>query len=320
MTCVEGSEAKKMVEEIHSGSCWNHSGGRSLAIKIKRHGYYRPTMIADCDRFARKCEKCQRHAPTIRQHAEELSSISSPYLFMRWSVDIIDNGSQFISTRFEAFCEKWKIRLTKSAPRYLQGNGQAETINKTILDGLKKPLEAKKGRWAEELECVLWSYRTTPRRATRETPFALVYGTECMIRAEVEFPGVRRRLLPEREESNNAMLLDDLDLINERRDQALIRIKNYQHAAAKYNNTNVRHRRFKEDNAKWPSSSGNSNDANLLSTESQQPRRDSKPAKGPNAALGRAQIPTPRDVANSRIRVFPKINWTDFLSQHLQKR
>ena len=67
-----------------------------------------------------------------------------------------------------------------------------------------------------------------------------------MILAEVEFPGVRIRLLPEREESNNAMLLDDLDLINERRDQALIRIKNYQHAAAKYNNTNVRHRRFKE--------------------------------------------------------------------------
>ena len=67
-----------------------------------------------------------------------------------------------------------------------------------------------------------------------------------MILAEVEFPGVRRRLLPEREESNNAMLLDDLDLINERRDQALIRIQNYQHAAAKYYNTNVRHRRFKE--------------------------------------------------------------------------
>lgn len=127
---------------------------------------------------------------------------------------VTDNGSQFISTRFEAFCQKWKIRLNKSTPRYLQCNGQAETINKTILDGLKKRLEAKKGRWADELEGVLWSHRTTPRRATEETPFALVYGTECMIPAEVEFPGVRRRLLPEREELNDVMLLDDLDLIN----------------------------------------------------------------------------------------------------------
>ena len=109
----------------------------------------------------------------------------------------------------------------------------------TVLDRLKKRLDAKKGRLAEELEGVLWSHRTTPRRATGETPFALVYGTKCMIPAEVEFPGVRRKLLPEREELNNAMLLDDLDLINECRDWALIRIQNYQHTAAKYYNSNV---------------------------------------------------------------------------------
>ena len=140
--------------------------------------------------------------------------------------------------------EKWKIRLNKSTPKYPQCNGQAETINKTILDGLKKRLDAKKGSWADKLEGVLWSHRTTPRRATGETPFALVYGTECMIPAEVEFPGLRRRLLPEQEELNNAMLLDDLDLVNEYRDRALVRIQNYQHAAAKYYNSNVRNRRF----------------------------------------------------------------------------
>ena len=47
MTCVEGSTAKEVMEEIHFGSCGNHSGGRSLAIKIKCHGYYCPTMITD---------------------------------------------------------------------------------------------------------------------------------------------------------------------------------------------------------------------------------------------------------------------------------
>ena len=67
-----------------------------------------------------------------------------------------------------------------------------------------------------------------------------------MIPAEVEFPGGRRRLLPEREDSNNLMLQDELDFINERRDQALIRVQNYQQAVAKYYNTNVRSRRFKE--------------------------------------------------------------------------
>ena len=42
------------------------------------------------------------------------------------------------------------------------------------------------------------------------------------------------------------MLLDDLDLINECRDRALIRIQNYQHAAAKYYNSNVRNCRFNQ--------------------------------------------------------------------------
>ncbi|XP_024013210.1 uncharacterized protein LOC112087533 [Eutrema salsugineum] len=44
---------------------------------------------------------------------------------------------------------------------------------------------------------------------------------------------------------NHLMMLDELDLINEKRDQALIRIQNYQQATAKYYNKNVRSRRFK---------------------------------------------------------------------------
>ena len=42
------------------------------------------------------------------------------------------------------------------------------------------------------------------------------------------------------------MLLDELDLIKEPRDQAFIRIQNYQQAAAKSYKTHVRCRRFKE--------------------------------------------------------------------------
>ena len=42
------------------------------------------------------------------------------------------------------------------------------------------------------------------------------------------------------------MLLDDLDFVNERRDRALVRMQNYQHAAAKYYNSNVRNRIFNE--------------------------------------------------------------------------
>ncbi|KAF8105147.1 hypothetical protein N665_0162s0026, partial [Sinapis alba] len=54
MMCVEGEKARKVMEEVHSGSCRNHSGGRSLAIKIERHSHYWPTMIGYCEKFAQK--------------------------------------------------------------------------------------------------------------------------------------------------------------------------------------------------------------------------------------------------------------------------
>ncbi|KAF8106630.1 hypothetical protein N665_0136s0002, partial [Sinapis alba] len=89
MMCAEGYKARKIMGEVHFGSCGNHSGGRSVAVKIKHHGYYWPTMIKNCKKLAQKCKKCQRHAPTIHQPAEVISSISSPSLFMRWSMDIV---------------------------------------------------------------------------------------------------------------------------------------------------------------------------------------------------------------------------------------
>ncbi len=57
-----------------------------------------------------------------------------------------------------------------------------------ILDGIKKRLEEAKGRWVEELPSVIWTHRTTRRRSTGETPFALVYDVEAVIPLEVGLP------------------------------------------------------------------------------------------------------------------------------------
>ncbi|XP_024011338.1 uncharacterized protein LOC112086598 [Eutrema salsugineum] len=184
LTCVEGAEARKIMQEVHKGACGNHTCGRSLAIKIKRNGYYWPTMVKDCEKFSVKCEKCQRPLHKSKQkrfllvltdyfskwvEADSYASIKDAQVehFVRKNIIcrhglpykiVTDNGSQFISARFEAFCEKCKIQLSKSTPRYPQENGHAEAANKTILDGLKKQLDAKKERWADELEEMLWSH------------------------------------------------------------------------------------------------------------------------------------------------------------------
>jgi len=109
---------------------------------------------------------------------------------------VTNNGPQFISHEFEAFCSDWGIKVSYFTPRYPQGNGQAEAANKTIISNLKKRLNHLKGGWYDELQPVLWAYRTTPRRSIRETPFSLVYGMEAVVPAELNVPGLRRTEAP----------------------------------------------------------------------------------------------------------------------------
>ncbi|KAL4581685.1 hypothetical protein LXL04_006212 [Taraxacum kok-saghyz] len=104
---------------------------------------------------------------------------------------ICDNGSQFISKRTTDFCSAWGIKMITSTPVHPQANGQAESSNKIIVNNLKKRLDKKKGRWAEELPFVLWADRTTAKTATCQTPYALVFGNKAVIPMEVVIPTAR---------------------------------------------------------------------------------------------------------------------------------
>ena len=138
---------------------------------------------------------------------------------------ILDKGLQFDSKSFRRYCCGLGITNRYSTLAYPQGNGQAEAVNKVIVNGLKKRLDDSKGRWVEELLHVLWSYRTTPRKSTGETPFSLMYDTEAVIPLEVGFPTLR---MSSYAPSNNDGLLErSLDLIEERRESAMVQLAYY---------------------------------------------------------------------------------------------
>ena len=59
---------------------------------------------------------------------------------------ISDNGLQFDSRAFREFCYDLGIKNRYFNLAYPQSNGQAEAINKTILNGLKKMLDDAMGR------------------------------------------------------------------------------------------------------------------------------------------------------------------------------
>ena len=68
---------------------------------------------------------------------------------------ISDNDLQFDSKMFRRYCSEVGIANRYSTPTYPQGNGQAEAVNKVIVNGLKKMLDDAKGKWVEELPHVL---------------------------------------------------------------------------------------------------------------------------------------------------------------------
>ena len=115
---------------------------------------------------------------------------------------------------------------------YPQANGQAEASNKTILYGLKTRLEKAKGKWVDELPSILWAYRTTSRVSTGETPFSLVYRTYALIPVEVDLVSPRVRTF--REEGNSDCLKENLDLLDELRERAVVQLTAHQRRIAGY--------------------------------------------------------------------------------------
>ncbi|XP_011074079.1 uncharacterized protein LOC105158875 [Sesamum indicum] len=134
---------------------------------------------------------------------------------------ISDNGTQFQGKKITGWCKELKIAQHFTAVVNPQANGQTEVTNRTILHHLKTRLDSK-GSWAEELPGVLWAYRTTPRTATGETPFCLVYGTEAIIPAEIGEESQRVAMYDP--EANQQERSFDLTMIEERRDGAYARI------------------------------------------------------------------------------------------------
>ncbi|XP_057730374.1 uncharacterized protein LOC130945689 [Arachis stenosperma] len=214
LKCLHPDQTDYVLREVHEGCCGHHIGGKALARKLIRAGYYWPSMMADSKEFVKKCVKCQQNANFARAPASELSLLTTYRPFSQWGIDLlgpfpvgpgqvkylivaIDYYTKWIEAEplaniSSSNCRKFMWRQQRfSSVEHPQTNGQVESANKIILSGLKKRLDNKKGAWADELASVLWSYRTTEQSSTKETPFRLTYGVDAVIPVEIGEPSPR---------------------------------------------------------------------------------------------------------------------------------
>ncbi|XP_025678147.1 uncharacterized protein [Arachis hypogaea] len=89
LKCVEPGNTKYMLHEIHEGCCNHHIGGKTLAQKVIRAGYFWPTVIRDSTQLVKNCDKCQRHANIHQAAPHQLSIISAERPFGTWGIDLV---------------------------------------------------------------------------------------------------------------------------------------------------------------------------------------------------------------------------------------
>ena len=89
---------------------------------------------------------------------------------------------------------------------------------------------------------MLWPLRTTPSRATGESPFFLTYGSEAVLPIELQFGSPLVRSYNEKQSDNPR--LEDLDRLEEARDIATIQSARYLQGLRRYHDRNVRGRAF----------------------------------------------------------------------------
>ncbi|XP_065008767.1 uncharacterized protein LOC135639007 [Musa acuminata AAA Group] len=268
LRCLEPDEAQMVLTETHEGVCGEHIGGRTLAHTILRHGYYWPTMcrdakaywgldllgpfppasgqqkyiIAGVDYFTKWVEA--EPLATITEHRMEKFVWKN--LVTRFGLPkaiITDNGPQFAGRRFREFCADHGIQLRFSSVAHPQTNGLAEVTNRSVLDGLKRRVSAARSTWTDELPNVLWSLRTTPKTATRESPYSLAFGTEAVLPPEVAITTLRTRSYDEK--ASDKGLRAALDLLEERHANAHVRALSYKRAVVRIYNQRVRPRPIK---------------------------------------------------------------------------
>eukprot|EP00253_Pinus_taeda_P004970 PITA_04970 len=215
LNCLVEKEEKKVMEDCHQGDCGGHYFWKSTANKILRVEYYRWTLFADVYKMVKCYHKCQifkgkqKLQPLPLKLIEHRWILTATDYFTKWieaiptrqATDaviisflennvlsrfgcsnklITDNATAFKSKRMVEFCHKYHIILGHSTTYHSQGNGLAESLNKSLVNIIKKLLEINKKSWHKRLVNALWAYWVNQKKSIGTSPFELVYGVDTV--------------------------------------------------------------------------------------------------------------------------------------------
>ena len=118
--------------------------------------------------------------PTPNETDKVIMEFLEGHIFSRFGCPkklVTDNAQYFKSNSMIDLCNKYNIELVHSTPYYPQGNGLAESSNKSLIRIIKKLLVENKKSWDSKLKFSLWDDRISNKKSIGTSPSQMVYWT-----------------------------------------------------------------------------------------------------------------------------------------------
>jgi hypothetical protein len=149
----------------------------------------------------------------------------------------VDNAKQFDCHLFKEFCYQIEVEAVFTSVYHPQSNEAAEKANTLIFTAIKKILENQsKGKWVEELPRAVWSHNTSVCRATKFTPFKLLYGEEPITPEEIKLHIARTNA----EAVYSPTKAESKDLLEPERMKVVKNLQSYQNETKAWRDKEVR--------------------------------------------------------------------------------
>ena len=99
-----------------------------------------------------------------------------------------DQGGEFNSELFEELHRLGGIQISNTTAYHPMGNGEAERMNRTLINMLKALPEDQKKRWKNHLPHLTFAYNSMIHKSTGFSPFFLLFGRESRLPIDAIMP------------------------------------------------------------------------------------------------------------------------------------
>ncbi|XP_059650433.1 uncharacterized protein LOC132296237 [Cornus florida] len=246
LQCISKEESHQVMAEPFRGWGFDLIGKVNLPSSEGHHW-----VIVATDYFTKWVEA--KACKTVDQ--QTVINFMEQHIIHRFGIPetlVLDNATVFRAADLLQFSHNMNIHMSASTLYYAQANGQAESLNKILIEIIEKMIKARPRRWHETLSEAFWAYKYSKRTGTGITPYMLTYGYDAVLPMEKKVKLARvtfqNNLTPA--DYTQAMLIE-LEDLDEVRLDALDHIIAHKKKVMMIYNKRVKPKSFAEEDLVW---------------------------------------------------------------------